>query len=129
MKNLKEYLVLSKTINDRMNDSNVVREEFRIKEVKNVSVDIVRREDVGDFDIPLNLSNQGGNNNKCESMTQVQIRKLTEMIKAMSPEEKNVVVEALPVDICFERIKNEYERNQMFISSVMNSFSVLSINK
>ena len=134
---LKKYLQVSKTITDRKNTdilkskSEGIQEELKIPEfmnVKEVNMETIRR-DNSDFRIPIFLSNQNVTKTvEQDKMRQAEVDRIREKIKAMTPKEKIVVVEALPVDICLDRIKTEYEKNQLFIKSIKESFSLLDID-
>lgn len=134
MKSIIEHLRLSKTIKDRMNDdisskSEEIQDELKIPEFMNVNNNDVSRRNDSDFEIPSFLSNPSVikfiDNTP---MTQAEIDILRDRIRGMSKAEKLVVVEALPVDICIDRIKNEYEKNQIFINSIKDSLAALSID-
>lgn len=134
MKSIIEHLRLSKTIKDRMNDdisseSEEIQDELKIPEFMNVNNNDVSRRNDSDFEIPSFLSNPGVikfiDNTP---MTQAEIDILRDRIRGMSKAEKLVVVEALPVDICIDRIKSEYEKNQIFINSIKDSLAALSID-
>lgn len=134
---LKKYLQVSKTITDRKNTdiskskSEGIQEELKIPEfmnVKEVNIETIRR-DNSDFRIPIFLSNQNVTKTvEQDKLRQAEVDRIREKIKAMTPKEKIVVIEALPVDICLDRIKTEYEKNQLFIKSIKESFSLLDID-
>ena len=57
------------------------------------------------------------------NLTTPQIKELTSRIKAMSPEELELVSNTIPVELCLKRIKNEIDRATKFeetIRSVVN---------
>jgi len=96
--------------------------------VNNSNTEVVRR-DSSDFKIPSFLSKPGVVRIVEDiPMTQGYIDVLKSRIKAMPMNEKVVVAEALPVDICIDRIKTEYEKNSLFVSSIKESFSILGID-
>ena len=139
MKKIKERLELSKTIKYRMNNvsssSEGIRKELDIPKFMNVTDfkqndEIVRR-DTSDFKIPSFLSSNPGVIKRIVDeppMTQGYANKLTERVKAMTTGEKIVVAEALPVDICIDRIRTENERQQKFAEAIRKSFSILGVD-
>lgn len=45
-----------------------------------------------------------------KKLTNQDVKELTRMVKAMSPEELAVVAEAMPVEFCMARIRSEIDR-------------------
>lgn len=138
MKGLKKYLQISKVIEDRVNGgvhikcSEGIQRELQIPNFMNCTnygVNVIDR-DNRDFRIPNFLSNQKVVKEVDDiPMTIGYANVLRDRIKAMTTGEKIVVAEALPVDICIDRIKTEYEKNQKFVNSIKKSFSILGIDE
>lgn len=135
MKRKSNIFKLSKVIENQLRDnkskSEGIQDELNIPKFMNVNnsnTEVVRR-DSSDFKIPSFLSKPGVVRIVEDiPMTQGYIDVLKSRIIAMPMNEKVVVAEALPVDICIDRIKTEYEKNSLFVSSIKESFSILGID-
>lgn len=135
MKRKSNIFKLSKVIENQLHDnkskSEGIQDELDIPKFMNVNnsnTEVVRR-DSSDFKIPSFLSKPGVVRIVEDiPMTQGYIDVLKSRIKAMPMNEKVVVAEALPVDICIDRIKTEYEKNSLFVNSIKESFSILGID-
>ena len=144
MKTIKERLKLSEIIKYRIDESRCgmsnpsegIRKELDIPKFMNVTEckqnDEVVRRYTSDFRIPSFLSSNPANCKKNldeePPMTQGYVNTLTERVKAMTTGEKIVVVEALPVDICINRIITENEKQQKFAEAIRKSLSILSVD-
>ena len=65
------------------------------------------------------------NLNKDIGMTRMERAELIERVKAMSPEEMELVVEQIPIDICMNRITKEIERAKQFEATIMNAVEMV----
>ena len=60
-------------------------------------------------------------------LEQVSKKELEDRIKAMTPDELEIVVKHIPVDICLRRVQAEFDRLNSFTQTLQASFEVLGM--
>lgn len=67
----------------------------------------------------------GSSTEKPNALSNREKRELAERIKAMSPEEWEVIVDVIPVNLCLERINREIEKAAEIQASITRAYEMV----